>query len=43
MNLKMYAEFIEMIEQKLNAVQKAVWSIYLKADNESARVGALHK
>ena len=30
-----------MIEQKLNAVQKAAWSIYLKASNDSARVGAL--
>ena len=30
-----------MMEQKLNAVQKAAWSICMKADNDSARVGAL--
>jgi len=41
LSLEKYAEFAEMIEQKLNAVQKAAWSIYLKAGNESARVGAL--
>jgi len=41
LGLEKYAGFAEMIEQKLNAVQKAAWSIYLKAGNESARVGAL--
>jgi len=41
LSLEKYAGFAEMIEQKLNAVQKAAWSIYLKAGNESARVGAL--
>ena len=32
---------VEVVEQKLNAVQKAAWSIYLKASNDNARVGAL--
>jgi len=41
LNLEKYAEFTDVIEQKLNAVQKAAWSIYLKASNDSARVGAL--
>lgn len=41
LNLEKYAEFTEMIAQKLSAVQKAAWSIYLKASNDSARVGAL--
>jgi len=41
LNLEKYAGFTEMIEQKLNAVQKAAWSIYLKASNDNARVGAL--
>ncbi|MDH5266608.1 MAG: hypothetical protein OEW62_02890 [Candidatus Bathyarchaeota archaeon] len=41
LSLEKYAEFGEMIEQKLGAVQKAAWSIYLKASNDSARVGAL--
>jgi len=41
LSLEKYAGFAKMIEQKLNAVQKAAWSIYLKAGNESARVGAL--
>jgi len=41
LGLEKYAGFAEMVEQKLNAVQKAAWSIYLKAGNESARVGAL--
>ncbi|MEJ2242199.1 MAG: hypothetical protein P8Y18_08665 [Candidatus Bathyarchaeota archaeon] len=27
--------------ERLNRVQKAAWSIYLKASNDSARVGAL--
>jgi hypothetical protein len=33
--------FGEMVEQRLNAVQKAAWSIYLKASSDNARVGAL--
>ncbi len=41
LSLEKYAGFAKMIEQKLNAVQKAAWSIYLKAGNASARVGAL--
>jgi hypothetical protein len=41
LNLEKYAGFAEVVEQKLNAVQKAAWSIYLKASNDSARVGAL--
>ena len=41
LNLEKYAGFAEIVEQKLNAVQKAAWSIYLKASNDSARVGAL--
>ncbi len=41
LNLERYAEFTDVIEQKLNAVQKAAWSIYLKASNDNARVGAL--
>ena len=41
LNLEKYADFAEIVEQKLNAVQKAAWSIYLKARNDSARVGAL--
>ncbi len=41
LNLEKFAEFTEMIRQKLKGVQKAAWSIYLKASNDSARVGAL--
>jgi hypothetical protein len=41
LNLERYAGFAEIVEQKLNAVQKAAWSIYLKASNDNARVGAL--
>jgi len=41
LSLENYAGFCEMVEQKLNAVQKAAWSIYLKASNDNARVGAL--
>lgn len=36
-----YTGFAEGIETKLNAVQKAAWSIYVHADNDNARVGAL--
>ena len=41
LGLGKYAEFTEILEHKLGAVQKAAWSIYLKADNDNARVGAL--
>lgn len=41
LDLEKYAEFSEMIGQKLKGVEKAAWSIYLKASNDSARVGAL--
>ena len=41
LSLEKYAEFTDVIEQKLGVVQKAAWSIYLKASNDSARVGAL--
>jgi TRAP-type mannitol/chloroaromatic compound transport system substrate-binding protein len=41
LNLEKYAGFADMVERKLNAVQKAAWSIYLKASNDNARVGAL--
>ena len=41
LNLEKYAGFTEIVEQKLNAVQKAAWSIYLHASNDSARVCAL--
>jgi hypothetical protein len=41
LGLEKYAGFVEVVEQKLNAVQKAAWSIYLKASNDNARVGAL--
>ena len=41
LSLEKYGGFAEMVEQKLNAVQKAAWSVYLKASNDNARVGAL--
>jgi len=41
LSLEKYADFAEMVEQRLNTVQKAAWSIYLKASNDNARVGAL--
>ncbi len=41
MELDRYAEFTDIIESKLNAVQRAAWTLYVKADNDSARVGAL--
>jgi len=41
LNLEKYADFSDMAEQRLNAVQKAAWSIYLHASNDNARVGAL--
>jgi hypothetical protein len=36
-----YAGFADAVEGKLNVVQRAAWSIYLHADNDNARVGAL--
>ena len=41
LGLEKYAGFGEMVEQRLNAVQKAAWTIYLSASNDNARVGAL--
>ena len=40
LNLEKYAEFTQMMEHKLGAVQKAAWSVYLKASNDNARVGS---
>jgi hypothetical protein len=37
LQLEKFGNFAEMIEQKLNAVQKASWSIYLHADKDNAR------
>jgi hypothetical protein len=41
LSLEKYAEFADTLGEKLNAVQKAAWRLYLKADNDNARVGAL--
>jgi hypothetical protein len=41
LDLEKFAEFTEIVGQKLNAVERAAWSIYLKASNDNARVGAL--
>jgi len=41
LGLEGFAGFCDEIRERLNAVQKAAWSIYLKASNDSARVGAL--
>ena len=41
LELEMFADFSGMVVERLNGVQKAAWSIYLKASNDSARVGAL--
>ena len=41
MGLEKYSGFAEVIESKLNAVEKAAWSLFLRSDNDSARVGAL--
>lgn len=41
LGLEKFAGFAESFETKLNAVQKAAWSIYVHADNDNARVGAL--
>ena len=41
LGLEKYSGFAEVIESKLNAVEKAAWSLFLRSDNDSARVGAL--
>lgn len=41
LELEKFSDFSGMVVERLNGVQKAAWSIYLKARNDSARVGAL--
>ena len=41
LGLEKYAGFADELGHKLNAVQRAAWSVYLKASNDNARVGAL--
>lgn len=41
LELEKFSDFSGMFVERLNGVQKAAWSIYLKATNDSARVGAL--
>lgn len=41
MGSEKFSGFAEAIESKLNAVQKAAWSLYLRSENDNARVGAL--
>ena len=41
LELEKFGDFSGMVVERLNGVQKAAWSIYLKASNDSARVGAL--
>jgi hypothetical protein len=41
LELEKFADFSGMVVERLNGVQKAAWSIYLQARNDSARVGAL--
>jgi len=41
LSLEKYAEFADEMETKLSAVQKAAWSTYMRAKNDSAKVGAL--
>ena len=41
LELEKFSDFSGMVVERLNSVQKAAWSIYLKASNDSARVGAL--
>ena len=41
LGLEKYSGFAEVINSKLNAVQKAAWSLFLRSDNNNARVGAL--
>jgi hypothetical protein len=41
LGLEKFAGFCETVEEKLSAVQKAAWSVYMDASNDNARVGAL--
>jgi len=41
LELEKFGDFSGMVVERLNGVQKAAWNIYLKASNDSARVGAL--
>lgn len=41
LELEKFGDFSGMVVERLNGVQKAAWSIYLQASNDSARVGAL--
>lgn len=41
LSLEKYAGFADAMETKLNAVQKAAWSTYMRASNDNARVVAL--
>ncbi len=41
LSMEKYAEFADAMETRLNAVQKAAWSTYTRATNDSAKVGAL--
>ena len=41
LSLEKYADFADAMETKLNAVQKAAWSTYMRASNDNAKVGAL--
>jgi hypothetical protein len=41
LELEKFADFSGIVVERLNGVQKAAWNIYLKARNDSARVGAL--
>ena len=41
LELESFGDFSGMVVERLNGVQKAAWSIYLQASNDSARVGAL--
>ena len=41
MGFDKYAGFVEAAEGKLNAVQKAAWTMYSRASSDNARIGAL--
>ena len=41
LSLDKYAGFVESVESKLNAVQKAAWTTYSRASNDNVKVGAL--
>jgi hypothetical protein len=41
LDLEKFGDFSGMVVERLNGVQRAAWSIYLKASNDSSRVGAL--